>query len=117
MSEAEVRAAVDSARCCKASLGGVAAPPAPQPDVRVLDTLLDGAEERLRSVDSAVVEYTEEDFEVTFRKTGGTVLNMKTGQTFDFVKASGVYFIKMRVPKALLPNDPSKPVFGRPGDA
>ena len=66
----------------------------------------------------SISQYTEDDYWVTFRKDGGTVLNPSTGNSFDFIKASGVYLINMLVPKSLVTKDKNNnSVVGRPGPA
>ena len=64
-----------------------------------------------------ISQYTTDAYEITFRKDGGTVLHPETGHSFDFIKASNVYFIKMRVPKALVNPEMPNPRFGWQGKA
>ena len=61
----------------------------------------------------SIAQVTQEKHEVTFRENDGYILHVPTGERFYFVKAAGVYFIKMRVPKGLVLDG----CFGRHGVA
>ena len=56
--------------------------------------------------------YTIDDYDVIFRKDGGTVFNTITNETYEFIKAAGVYFFKLKVPRAIVKPDS---VLVRPG--
>ena len=64
-------------------------------------------------------ETTDEDLEVTLRKHDGKVVHPETQKSFGLIKKSGVYFVKMRVPKHLAcPKESEKPEgFHGPGAA
>ena len=47
--------------------------------------------------------------DVDFKKRGGTIRHRTTGEVSRFIKKSGVYFIKLKVKKALVTNDGNRP--------
>ena len=59
----------------------------------------------------SVNHITKDKHEVTFREHDGYILHVPSGRKFFFTCISDVYFIKMRVPKALIGNGG----FTRPG--
>ena len=66
----------------------------------------------------SISQYTLDDYDITFRKDGGSVVHPPTGESFEFLKTANVYFIKMRVPRSLVKAPPiPEPVFGRQGAA
>ena len=50
----------------------------------------------------SISNVAREKHRVVFEDDGGNVLHKPTGQRFDFIISSGVYFIKMKVHKSLL---------------
>ena len=52
----------------------------------------------------SISQVTTEQHEVTFREHDGYILHVPTGERFYFVKASCVYFMRMKVPNALVGN-------------
>ena len=50
----------------------------------------------------SISQVTAEQHEVTFREHDGYILHVPSGKKFFFIKRSGVYFIKMKVPRELV---------------
>ena len=44
----------------------------------------------------------DDNCETMFRKDNGTIYNLTNGEEIDFIRASGVYFVKMKVERALV---------------
>ena len=59
----------------------------------------------------SIGEINDEECDTMFRKDGGTIYCLKSGREIDFIRASGVYFVKMQVPKSIAEG------FGRHGHA
>ena len=61
----------------------------------------------------SISRLTKEKHEVTVREHDGYILHVPNGERFYVVKASGVYFIKMKAPRGLVLDGG----FGRHGEA
>ena len=60
----------------------------------------------------SVAQLTESgEYEVNIRKRGGTIVNVETQQTSNFIKRAGVYVVKLLVDKSSR-QEPDR--FGRP---
>ena len=64
----------------------------------------------------SIGEVCEDVCESTFRKDGGHIHHMPTGNHIDFIKRCGVYFIRIQVPKHSI-NKNKAATFGRHGPA